>query len=545
MHLKKLIQRMILVVGLFAVCAITVTYAGIRHAKQVSKESSSKNPTPTFVPTKAPAKVSITPTLVTPVVEEPPAVLTETGIDLYGTYDENDLLIQTVLESRPDDVEIKIPQIDGLKDLEVQEKINQEIYGRVEELLKKYPKANYGSFYVRGNFANVISISYHVGDGNRYEQLYLNYNLVTGERLELKDLFLTDADITQCVRRAFYDMLAQESIYDEDMDWESNTAVSPDENQVYKLVKGYMESEDYQFMFTPSEICFYFKNYVATLRMVDEADQIAVYSRFLTEESIFVRDDIGFENVFTCADTQNYNAFKRIEYGYLEPNFWYDITVWNTYIENRLAQDKLERYYAMEEEFLISVEEQVEEYRTIAKNNPDKFYILFLKPDAQMYYNSDTQQYANIVEFDGNGVVYEMPMEVYEATYRDKLIEAYRYVYFAMAGGAYIDWTEGDGAIRQFLDNTRAYNYVTGEELTELEDIFHKYSGYKDVIRDRTWDVLARKTEYSWAEISALVDTLECRLDGISVYVTIPSLEDFYFRMVLGEFEDNMLKIFD
>ena len=108
-----------------------------------------------------------------------------------------------------------------------------------------------------------------------------------------------------------------------------------------------------------------------------------------------------------------------------------------------------------------------------------------------------------------------------------------------------MDWEEGDGASRQNFDDTKVYNYITGEEVTELDDIFHKDSGYMDIVRDRTSDELARKTEYASAEISALVDTLECRLDGIRVYVTIPSLKDFYCRLVLGEFEDNMLKIFD
>lgn len=550
--MKKLMQRMILIVGLFAVCAVAVTYAGIWHAKKVSKESSSQNPALTFAPTTAPVKVSIAPTLaaeqpmVTPMLKEPSVVLGETGIDLYGTYDENDLLVQTVLEPWQDNVELQIPQIDGLKDTEIERKINQDIYNRVKALLTEYSKVNYGNYYVRGNFANVISISYHMGGGGRDDQLYLNYNLVTGERLELKDLFLKDADIIQCVRRAFYDMLAQKKIYSEDMDWTPDVAVSPDENQVYKLVKGYMESEEYQFMFTPSEICFYYKDYVATLHMVDEADQIAVYSRFMTEESIFERDDIGFKNAFTCANT-NYDCFEKIEYGYLEPNFWYDVTIWNdyNYMEKQLETEKRERYLAVEKMYYDSMNQKIAEYREIAKNNPDKFYMLFLKPNTYVHCSYDSGQYANIVECNANGTIYEMPMEVYEATYRDRLIEAYRYVYFAMAGGAYVDWEEGDGASRQNFDDTKVYNYITGEEVTELDDIFHKDSGYMDIVRDRTSDELARKTEYASAEISALVDTLECGLDGIRVYVTIPSLKDFYCRLVLGEFEDNMLKIFD
>ena len=42
----------------------------------------------------------------------------EEGIDLYGTYDENDLLVEEFAENYKD-IEIKIPQINGLKNKEV------------------------------------------------------------------------------------------------------------------------------------------------------------------------------------------------------------------------------------------------------------------------------------------------------------------------------------------------------------------------------------------------------------------------------------------
>lgn len=512
--MKQLIQRMFIVLCLFAVCAIAVTYASIQHAKEEKKVASTQDVTPTG-----------------PI---------EVGIDLYGTYDQNDLLIQSVTETRQN-AEIQIPQIEGLKDLEVQGKVNQDIYSRVQELLKEYPAVGYGEYYVRANFANVISISYHVGDGNKYEQLPLNYNLVTGERLMLEDLFLKDADITQCVRSAFYNMLTLYNQYDVEGNYQE--VVSPDENQLYKYVKGYLSSEEQSFVFSPSEIYFnYDSDYSATLRMVDVADQIAIYSRYMTEESLFTRDDIGYKNIFTCADGQ-YSAFKKIEYGYLEPNFWYDITIWNTYLENDFTGEKLERYLALEEEFYASMEQKVEEYRIIAKNNPDKFYMLFLKPTAHVYYWSGG--YSDVAELNESVELYEMPMEVYETTYRDKLIDTYRYVYFAMRGGAYLEWSEDDGATRQTFDENKIYNYITGEELTRLEDVFHEDSGYEDIIRSRTRETLAWGTEYSWSEISALVDTLQYRLDGASVYVTIPSMEDFYFRVFFGEFENSMLKIFD
>ena len=46
----------------------------------------------------------------------------EKGIDLYGTYDQNDLLINELVENY-NGVDIKIPKIDGLKDTNIQNKV--------------------------------------------------------------------------------------------------------------------------------------------------------------------------------------------------------------------------------------------------------------------------------------------------------------------------------------------------------------------------------------------------------------------------------------
>ena len=528
--MKKFVVTVSLILCLFTVCSVAVTYAGIRKVKQEREENSLQ----VTMPTEAPTEVPVTST------PSPTPAPAEQGIDLYGTYDENDLLIRTQLAFREDDVEIKIPQLDGLKNTEIQEKINQDIFNRIGNLLREYPLAGYGEYYVRGNFANVISICFYTGDGERYDQVYLNYNLATGEQLNLEDLFLKDADITQCVRSAFYDMLALRNTYD--MEGNFNEMVSPDENELYKLVKCYMNSEEQEFSFTPAEILFYYEDHVATLSMLEIAEQIAVYSRFLTEESLFVRDDIGYDNIFTCADTQ-YEPFHKIEYGYSEPNFWYDITIWESYLEDDFTGEKREQFMAAEEAFYVSVEKKIEEYKEVAKSNPDKFYILLLKPNA--YLLNLSGKYSNVAEFNNRYDLYEMPMEVYETTYRDKLIAAYRYTYFAMAGGAFLEWEEGDGANRQMVEHSMTYNYVAGKELTELEEVFRKGSGYMDVIRSQTWDALSWRGEHSWGEISAMVDTLECRLAGTGVYVTIPSLDDFYLYIFFGEFDESMLKIFD
>ena len=92
----------------------------------------------------------------------------EKTLDLYGTYDENDLIIkekkiniENVYE------ELEIPQISGLKNKEVESKVNQDIEKRIVDKIKEISangelgnRPTYSR--VNGNFANVLSMEYHI-----------------------------------------------------------------------------------------------------------------------------------------------------------------------------------------------------------------------------------------------------------------------------------------------------------------------------------------------------------------------------------------------
>lgn len=392
---------------------------------------------------------------------------TLSGIDLYGTYDGNDLLIEGISpENYADNEEIKIPQIKGLKDAEIQSKINSELYSRTMELIKKHPSAGYTNYYTRANFANVISISFSVGfEEEPYsEQAYFNYNLVNGEQLKFEDLFTPGTDILSIVRHAFYREMAFYGEYDHE-----SKLHSPDENEVYKAVKSFMAEEDKSFAFSPVGIYLYNKNHFAEIKMLDRAEDIAIYSKYITDESIFTGEYEGFKNAFTCADIQ-YDIFDKIEYGYLEDNLWYDFTVWNTYIpfDDPPSDERLEKFEA----FIARVTEEeyskLTAYREKAKANPDKFYIVLIKPNVNMELESDyTDGKWHYTYFDTATVntqiqLFEMPVEVYTTTYRDKIIETYRYEYFAMRGGAYFDTENLEGALLTETNDKYTYNYMEG-----------------------------------------------------------------------------------
>ena len=250
----------------------------------------------------------------------------ETGIDLHGMYNENDLLINDLLKTFSGE-EIKIPQIDGLKNKQIQEKINQDIYNRcfdyIEENVKNIADFSqmYTSYDVMSNFSNIISINYYM---NVNTHLHLNYNLLTGEILKLEDIFVKEEYILEIVMDAYRERLSNYSYSFEFID-DDGVAVF-DENELYKIVKGYMNTEEKDFMFSPSEIYFYFNDSGASVKLIDIADKVSIYTKYLTDESIYEKNDIGRKNIFTLVET-NYDLFDIIDYGYLEDNFWYDVTV--------------------------------------------------------------------------------------------------------------------------------------------------------------------------------------------------------------------------
>ncbi len=485
--------------------------------------------------------------LVLSACSKPPA---PTGIDLYGTFDENDLLIDEIVIPLNEENDIKIPQIKGLKDTKIQDKINSDIYTRATELIEKYSDVNYANYYTRANFANVISISFSAGfDEEPYgDGIDFNYNLVDGEKLKLEDLFMPDADLLSIVRTSFYKELAFYGEYDHE-----KKLHSPDENEVYKIVKAFMAEEDKRFTFSSSGIFLYHKNNFAEIKMLDYPDDIAIYSKYMTDKSIFTGEYEGFKNAFTCSNTQ-YDIFEKIEYGYLEDNLWYDFTIGKDYIpehEEGFDAEKVEKYTALKNELYKKFYTLVEDYRAIAKNNPDTFYMVLFKPSCSLYISSkyDDGQwfntFSNLASAHNSIHIYSMPLEVYENSFKDLIIETYRYEYFAMRGGAYLFEEElPEGVQLEVKGESYLYNYITGEEYTDLKDIFFDDTKAMESIEKLVSERLSYQENLPKSK-AALIEEMSISLEGTQIIAAFPSMEDFTVTLWLDSFDKSMLKIFD
>lgn len=143
---------------------------------------------------------------------------TEKTIDLSGTYSQNDLIIEEIAYEGTNK-KFKIPQINGLKNKKVQEKINihikNSIYDKIKSVLENNKESEISSSYhIRANFSNVLSVYFNIwtvygSDGNVNDTIRLNYELIDGENLKFEDIFKQDEDLRGILRLAIYRGLAQ------------------------------------------------------------------------------------------------------------------------------------------------------------------------------------------------------------------------------------------------------------------------------------------------------------------------------------------------
>jgi len=466
----------------------------------------------------------------------------EKGIDIYGTFDENDLLIEEIKEKRGK-TEVVIPQISGLENKKVQEKVNSDIYAKVQEALSRYAELSYANYYVRGNFANVLSISYNVSGGEKYEQLCLNYELVQGNELKIEDLFAEGTDLLEPVRKGFYASLVRMG----DMDYETYVS-SYDENELYCAVKGFMESKEKKFTFSPSRAFLYYGDYSAEIDFLENADNVVIYSKYMTGD-IFERDDIGFKGAFTCSEIY-YEPFGVIEYGYAEDNLWYDITAWQVYIEPECPADKAEAFVEFKDNLLEELKSNAEKYREKAKQNPDKMYIVLDKPNLSMYrpsFRVDDRyvtEYTNAATLNHTVRVYEMDRDYFEKSFRDELINAYRYRYFAMAGGAYLYVEENPEVTVAEEISERLFNYVSGEEYMEVADVFTDDS-YLEVLQRETKRWLIENIGFVEETLGGKVNEAKYSISTWGgIKVTFPDIES-HLMVDYDKFEKETVDFFD
>ena len=491
--------------------------------------------------------------LLTPKIDLPyEEIVPELGIDLNGFYDGNHIVFNEITEQLGDNVEFTYPQISGLRNKDVEAVVNAAIVAEAEALKQSFSDKGttirYMTYNVYASFSNVLSIGFFAGDESYdYMNRYVNFNLNDGSQLCVEDLFGRQADLLGLVRSAFYESLTTSNLTDEY--WES--AQSPDENELYDVVMGYMAEENKSFFFTPTEIYFvYGKDYAAHIDMAEHAADITVYHKFLSEESLFECDDIGYKNIFTCANIPE--GYHVREFGFAAENVWYDFGFSELYFPDGTPQEDVDGITAYADTMVESMRGEIEVMIQEAQNNADTMYVYMANPSVLPHIRSDYSDedgwqataVSKALTYGKHSKVYTMPKVLFDSKYRQLMIEMYRdEPYYLLFEG--LDNLIDDDVQRKRDDGEALYRWDTGEALT-ADTLFVEGYDHFGFIRAYAMDELVRYHGYSAEEADLMTQALWYELTGDGLQVNIPVWgEERFLWLPLDQFAPSRLTIFD
>lgn len=514
----------------------------------------------------------------------------EKTIDLYGTYDENDLLIEDIVEKielSTMTVELEIPKIKGLKDKSIENKVNNDIKNRIVEKVSELSNQEHFSVvssrtettYQCGSFSNVISytwhISYKVANESKSENICLNYELVTGERLKFEDLFIENADIQSIVRKMLYRVVASgalggegrsEVYYDEEKNkwmvvdywYGENDEEMPieyipsiTEDDISEKISAFMNTQEKNFYFTPTKIYIMFNEdyYTYYLYFKDIADDVVIYDKYVSDESLYETNDIGLKNLWTCSEPL---SRFYMNYGFLEENLYYDINVENNnYIETTGYPFK-KSLRKIRTNLIEDNKNKLEKYRKIAKENPDKFFILGINSYADVNEN-------NILLFTRINEYLTTTDISYKKDVMDELLGSYRYYNLVFydnvleyAGYTYDrndnEYYQGKVVFDNFEkeEDSKVYDARTLKEITSVDEIFKNSSAHGNIPRDNLILKLTNeKPELDIEEIIKLVEESEFILTPYGIEAKVPGFDYRIWMMNYQYFNKSILNIYD
>ena len=259
-------------------------------------------------------------------------------------------------------IEVSYIKVEGLKDNQLEEKINNLLMETANELYTEenvqdsnvlYDHIyNYTDVYI---FNNVLSTLYckEVCDINgniQYEYKGLNVNLNNFSKIELKDVFINTTDI--------------------------NTIMNEDMKVLYN-------SDHFEFSISPKFIYIPLNGEnVDKISLYENRNQVAIYKRFYSNTKMFEKTYNATPYVFTTK--------KFIEtdlYGLVEDNMFID--TYNTLINTNYSEPVKEAI-----EFLYK--DAINKSRNVAFSNPSNRYLVQIIPSVK---ETENKTYDILVEY--------------------------------------------------------------------------------------------------------------------------------------------------
>lgn len=244
----------------------------------------------------------------------------EKYIQLNELYEENALtFVNKKIQVNNNDCEYI--QLNGLKQAKVENNINKDILNKVKELSKKENKSIYVS--KKGNFSNILSVIFYTGEQDLTQIIdTLNYSLVTGDKLTIKDLFLSTADITSIINKEISKQINDNSIN----------------------VEGIINNK-YKFYFDQSAVYLLLDDNILEINFYDYYESFGLYNKYLTNISIFKNDNVEGNDLLAASYRGN-GIYSKLD---VEDNIFIDSVIYgDNNIDKKVligVSDALENIY--------------------------------------------------------------------------------------------------------------------------------------------------------------------------------------------------------
>ena len=357
---------------------------------------------------------------------------TEHLVDIYTGYNNDNLTITK--DQLGNNIECII--ISGLKDKKVEEIVNNKIKEKVNALKDKIPSDESLNCFVYSNFENTLSITIETTFNGYYTIGALNFDLTTGNEIKIEDVVNdTDALRIELLASTYEDLSRKAgSIYMyPDLLNQDFSAVEDEQLQLaMKFNKG-----EYSFSYSPLTLRIFFDDVkIKNINLCDEDISGCYKARLKTDEDVYLRDDYmnNYEAYISLINLKDnlliYDKFKTKESIYekdsiKEPvKFYENNDEWE--VNEFIKTDKYLIDYSVR-----SHNKDTNGIREKSKNNlikemlvnSDKFSVYDVFGDYQTieYYDFDLDKSVELYNYiDFNVYQYDMSLDTFEK-YKEKI----------------------------------------------------------------------------------------------------------------------------
>lgn len=287
---------------------------------------------------------------------------------------------------------IQFIQIDGLKNKEIQNRVNERLKQIAYELKDRFVYTN-----VTANFSNILSVQCSNDNGHINT---LNIDLSTGEDIPLEKVFVSSATINSYLSEGLYKTLAWQNLEVVDGEEVKNDMDKVDtseyEDKFMMIINNYNNAKsNLKYNIYPSKISIYGlidKNILDTdiyeqtsieISLIEHMEEVAIYKRYLTKESIFETDNLGSKDIIVLTgDAQQEEYMTRISYGKISNNIFMEELL----LKNLDKDDKMEVC-------IKYIEKLSEEQKEILKNQAYDNKGYFFQREYNIYDDSENDYY--------------------------------------------------------------------------------------------------------------------------------------------------------